>query len=469
MINNGSTGELKTKTPISHETIYKIMLGVTLGVSAIFFLKNIIGGELIASLAIGACLAVFTTVVLMLKKRNTKADVREMVVSVAILFLIFIISQFSGASYSDDFSLYLAAIGMAALYFKPNISKIQMILTAILLVAMYITHPEKSGGLSQYILCYAVTMVAASVFYIAVKRGRAFIGISDEKAVEALKLVDSIRQMGVDLQKDFESSLVRIDDSTTNLLNGSKSITQGANDVSNSSIDVHNKIEETALQIDELNNEVRKFEEALNVNQENVHTMNSQLNVVTDIVKEANQVFGQMEERMKEIGKIAEKLSTISFNITLLSLNASIEASRADRKGAGFAVVATEMRKLAASSDEFSDQVADVVKQVLSQVEKTSERFAESVVAIEGSQSVMNDLNAGFDRLKEQFVELYTNIEEQNNSVSQVDYIFGALDSKVSEMRNYSIANENAVNSIIEAMDVYKVNISNVIENTKNV
>lgn len=461
--------KVQAKTPISHETILKIMLGVTIGVASIFFIKNLIGKEMQAAVVIGAALVVFVAILYVMKVRNVAMETKELVVSVAILFLIFSISLFSGASYSDDFPLFLAAIGMAGLYFEPKITRTQIGAVAIFLIIMYVAHPEKSGGLSQYILCYVVTILSAILFYLTIKRGRAFIEISDDRAMEAEKLLDSIRNMGVELENDFESSSVRIDSSTRNLQRGSASITQGANEVSDGCVNVHDKIQETKQQINQLNSGVKKFETTLSENQHNVEAMGNQISIVGDIMTEANDVFKDMEQRMNEIAKIADQLGTISFNITLLSLNASIEAARGGNSGSGFAVVASEMRNLAVNSDKFSDRVSEVVKMLLGQVEKTSKQFGESANALDSSKEVMDELSAGFDKLKEQFASLYNNIEQQSRSVSQVDYIFEALDEKVSEMSGYSVENQNAVKAIMEAMDIYKVNINRVIENTRNV
>lgn len=457
----------KTKKPISHETIYKIMLIVTIAVGAVFLLKNVIGKEMLASAVIGGCLAFFIVVMCVMKQKNVSMDIKSLVVSIGILCLIFIISLFSGASYSDDFPMFLAVIGMAGLYFEPKITKVQIGIVAVFLVVMYLVHPEKSGGLSQYILCYAITVLAAILFYLTIKRGRAFTEINDQRAREAEKLIESIRQMGINLQNDFESSSARIDNSTQNLKRGSASITQGAHEASDRCGDVHDKIYETKQQIAELNEEVKNFESVLDENKGNVDAMGNQIKVVEDVVSEANDVFGEMQQRMHEIAKIADQLSTISFNITLLSLNASIEAARGGRTGAGFEVVASEMRSLAESSDKFSDMVSEVVKTLLKQVEKISERFSDSTKALDRSEEAMAELQAGFNKLTEQFSILYNNIEKQNSSVSQVDYIFKELNDKVSEMHSYSTENENAVRAIVQAMDIYKVNISSVIEDTK--
>lgn len=461
--------QLQEKKPISYEAIFKIMRGVTVGVASIFLIINLIKKNMPAVIVIGICLILFACSHVVLKKNNVAAKSREFALSVSLCFLVFIISMFSGASYSDDFSLFLAIVGMTGLYLEPKFTKVQIIVADILLVIMYFAHPEKAGETSQFILCYVCFTLAAILFYQTIKRGRAFIEIGEERAKQSEELLVSMRQMGEDLEKDFAESSIQIEDSTMGLERGSTSIAHGARQMSDSCNEVHDKILVTGQQIDALNKEVKVFEQALNENQTNMALMNQQLQSVSGTIYEANAVFQEMKKQMAEIARVADELGTISFKVTLLSLNASIEAAHAGEAGAGFDVVASEMRELSSSSDMFSKQVSDVVTEMLERVETTAQQFEDSKEAILQSESTMKELKDSFDKLTQQFDTLYGNIEEQNYNVNQVDAIFGDLKGRVSEMHQYSVENQNAVQGIMEAMNIYKGNINRVIDNTKAV
>ena len=396
---------------------------------------------------------------------NVADTVREFLISMGLMLIVFIISQFSGASYSDDFPLLLAIIGMTGMYLEPKFTKVQIVLGDVLLVLMYILHPEKAGSLGQYILCAVMFTLAAVLFYLAINRGRSFIEVSRVQTAEAESLVQSIREMGDSIQEDFDNSSRAIEESTIGLRNGSESITEDAEKVSESCLEVHDKIITTEAQISELNAQVKSFEHSLSVNRSNMEAMKHQLRDVSGIIAQSDAVFGSMKEKMNEVAAIAHKLSDISFRTTLLSLNASVEA--ANEGSSGFAVVASEMKVLAENSDAFAVQVTEVVNSLLEQVEQTSSQFADSTRAIEESEAKMGELQESFSRLTAQFSCLYDNIDEQNRNISEVDSLFGGLQDKVMEMRDSSEKNQDAVNDIARVMDDYRANVGKIVENTR--
>lgn len=462
-------GKKESKKMMSHENIYNIMQWLPIAVSGAFFLKNMFVGTVAAMVTIGICLAVFGSLLIIMKVRNVSLYAREYALAVALPILVFAISLNSGASYSDDFSLYLSVIALTGMYLEPAFTRTQFILVDICLVIMYLVHPEKAESLGQYILCAAVFTLAAVLFYLVIKRGRAFIEISEERAMESEKLLDSIRAMGVELQQDFEDSSARIEVSTQGLQEGSVSIARGAGEVSESCDVVRDKIKETGDQIGLLNEDVKQFEDVLMDNRKNMEAMNEQMESVSDIISQSGSVFRTMEEQMHEIAGIAKQISDISFKLTLLSLNASVESARAGEAGSGFEVLAAEMRDLSESSNNFSGQVADVLKELLKKVEETSERVAGSEEALLRSKKTMTDLASSFERLDQQFGSLYENIERQNNNVNQIDYIFDMLNQRVADMHSSSLTNQNAVEAIVDAMEIYKGNVGRIVENTQSI
>jgi len=386
-----------------------------------------------------------------------------MMVSLALPTLVVIISLFSGASYSDDFSLYLAVIGISGMFLEPKFSLMQIYLIEAYLVIMYIIHPEKAESRGQYILCMACFTIAAILFYQVVKRGKAFIDISNEKATESEGLLDSIRTMGAELQNDFESSSAKIEAGTQELMKGSALIAHGAGEVSHSCNVVQDKIKDTQDQIGQLNEEVKQFEAGLLENQNNVADMQNQIDAVGNLIAESGAVFRTMEDQMNEIAGIAKQISDIAFKLTILSLNAAVESAQAGEFGAGFDVIASEMRELSESSGGFATKVEDVVKDLSKRVTITSEKFSGSEEAFGQSQKTMAGLVESFDKLSKQFEELYSNIESQNRNINQIDYIFDELDHRVADMHNSAVENKNAVDAIADAMNDYRVYIDKVV------
>ncbi len=71
-------------------------------------------------------------------------------------------------------------------------------------------------------------------------------------------------------------------------------------------------------------------------------------------------IMNEIEEYAKKISSIGVRINDISREIEILSLNAAIESARVGEAGRGFAIVAKEVRRLAAKTDDLVHQISEV-------------------------------------------------------------------------------------------------------------
>lgn len=469
----------KLKSPMSQERIFLITMILTLAVGAVFLVRNLMGGNGKSALIIGICLAVFCVAVFLMKKLHAPKSVQMMTLSILLVLLVLLISLNSGAYYSDDFPLFLALLALTGLYLDPKCTLAQTIAIDVALVIMYIAHPEKTESLSQYIMCVAIFNVAAIVNFMVIRRGRAFIDIANTQTAEAEELLNSIKSIGDNLQTNYETSSRRMAEmrnvegrlasSTQNLMHNSTAINRESDDVSQACNEAYSYVQTTGASIAALNDAVNTIETALSGSRVPMEAMDVNLNKVRDVIHETSEVFETLRQHMVNISSLTNQLGDIAFNTKMLALNASIEAARAGQYGAGFSVVANEVQTLAANSDICSNQVTEVVDAMQKQVEISTRQIAESVKGIDASMVTLSELQESIRSLMNPFQTLHENLSIQNENVSNLDTIFGALNTKVSSMNVCSNDNRIAVDSIMEALSTHKTHVDLIINDSKQI
>ncbi|MFZ4438587.1 MAG: methyl-accepting chemotaxis protein [Syntrophales bacterium] len=92
---------------------------------------------------------------------------------------------------------------------------------------------------------------------------------------------------------------------------------------------------------------------------------------VNNQMKEMIQAINEVRETSERTGKIIKTIDEIAFQTNLLALNAAVEAARAGEAGAGFAVVAQEVRNLAIRSADAARNTANLIESTIAVVKKS--------------------------------------------------------------------------------------------------
>ena len=133
------------------------------------------------------------------------------------------------------------------------------------------------------------------------------------------------------------------------------------------------------------------------------------------MVSRANDSMASLTDSMREISEGSRKMSDIiktidgiAFQTNLLALNASVEAARAGEAGAGFAVVATEVRNLAVRSAESAKNTAAMIEAIMGMVdqgkatlEETNHGFQEVADRVGKTGALIREISAGSEEQSE--------------------------------------------------------------------
>jgi len=206
-------------------------------------------------------------------------------------------------------------------------------------------------------------------------------------------------------------------------------VSAAAGQISSASQGLADGAAQQAASLEETSSSLEQMASMTRQNAENAQQADTMMREASKAVAEANEAMQGLIVSMEgisrssvETAKIIKTIDEIAFQTNLLALNAAVEAARAGEAGAGFAVVAGEVRNLAMRAAESARETALLI-------EDTGSKVHDGVQLVTRTNDAFRRVTENSAKVVCVMTEISTASREQSQGITQINQAVSDIDS----------------------------------------
>lgn len=198
------------------------------------------------------------------------------------------------------------------------------------------------------------------------------------------------------------------------------------------------------------------------------------IDIIENISETSKASLSYINKLFSSTTKISEILKTVqSFydQTNLLSLNASIESARAGEAGAGFSVVANQIRTLAQSSSQSVEQISAIIEEIDYDIHNVIDHSKLTQSSVATAVENTTTIQSGLKKIDDTYSIVDNHINNMRTTLDANLNLFSQLNTTISESSESSqiVATEiENIHSHIQALYARTTNISKLEVNLKD-